>query len=236
MNLASHSFLTLPCCSFYGKNAWDSSPPDSKQRFTKSSRVWSAQLGLHKSPTMKRHMPKLYYRLLASLLAKHKRNRAAQGHMHQHGPPMWQLQTGSSTPVYQQPQQPQPPQLHNGGLNSFGTGDSSTDGPDMGQSVALNSGVTALNKMTNAAVSANGNGTGNYILIQLADITFSIQGQQANLMDFTFDLTTTPRNDMLSAMQAVQNPMWWHTVMMPGSVEHVLVASLLWDLFSSYLV
>jgi hypothetical protein len=98
----------------------------------------------------------------------------------------------------------------------------------MGQSVALNSGVTARNEMTDAAlsVSANGNGIGNHVLGQSADFAFGVQGQQADLMDFTFDPITMPGNDMLSAMQAIQNPMWWRTMMMSGSVERVLVASL----------
>jgi hypothetical protein len=92
----------------------------------------------------------------------------------------------------------------------------------MDQSVALNGGVTAQNEMTDPAVSvsADGNGTGHYVLSQSADFTFGVQGQQqADLMDFTFDPITTPGNeDMLAAMQAIQNPTWWRTMMMPGSV------------------
>ena len=100
----------------------------------------------------------------------------------------------------------------------------------MGQSVALNSGVTARNEMTDAAVSvsANGSGTGNYVLDHSADFTFGGQDQQADLMDFTFDPITTPGSeDMLAAMQAIQNPTWWHTVMMPGSVECVILCVIL---------
>ena len=55
-------------------------------------------------------------------------------------------------------------------------------------------------------------------------------------MDFSVDPITTPGNDMLAAMQAIQNPTWWRAVMMPGSVERVLVASLSRNLFSLYLV
>ncbi|KAI9508722.1 hypothetical protein F5148DRAFT_1283660 [Russula earlei] len=58
------------------------------------------------------HTPKLYSRFLESLLAKHKRDGTAQGCMLQQGPPPRQMQTGSSTPRYQQPPQspqPQPP-------------------------------------------------------------------------------------------------------------------------------
>jgi hypothetical protein len=84
--------------------------------------------------------------------------------------------------------------------------------------------------MTDAAVSvsANGNGTGNYILGQSADFAFGVQGQQADLMDFTFDPITSPGNeDMLAAMQAIQNPTWWRTMMMPGSVECVILCVIL---------
>jgi len=169
-----------------------------------------------------RHTPKLYSRFLASLLARHKRDGAAQGRMHQQGPPTEQPQTGSSAPVYQQPEQPQPPQSHNGGSNSFASGISGgAGGPDMGRSVAPNSGVTARNEMTDSAVSvsANGNEIGNYVLGQSPDFAFGVEGQQTDLMDFTFDPITTPGNeDMLAAMQAIQNPTWWHTMMMPGFV------------------
>jgi hypothetical protein len=46
--------------------------------------------------------------------------------------------------------------------------------------------------MTDAAfsVSANGNRTGNYVLGHPADFTFGVQGQQADLMDFSVDPVT----------------------------------------------
>jgi hypothetical protein len=170
-------------------------------------------------------MPKLYSHFLASLLVRHKCDGAMQG------PPMQQLQMRSSTLVYQQPQQPQPPQSHNGGSNSFVAGVSGGAGaPDMGESVTLNSGVTAWNEMTDAAVSvsANSNRTGNYVLSHSADFTFGGQDQHADLIDFTFDPITTHRSeDMLTAMQAIQNPTWWHTTMMPGSVECVILCVIL---------
>jgi hypothetical protein len=152
--------------------------------------------------------------------------------MHQQGPPTQQLQTGSSAPVYQQPQQPQPSQSHSGGSNSFAAGGVSGGAgtPDMGQSVALNSGVTARKEMTDAAVSVSGSGnvTGNYVLGHSADFTFGGQDQQPDLMDFTFDPITTPGSeDMLAAMQAIQNLTWWHTMMMPGSVECVILSVIL---------
>ena len=97
----------------------------------------------------------------------------------------------------------------------------------MGQSVVLNSGVTDRNEKTDVAVSVSTtvNGTaGNYVLGQSPDFSFGAQGQQqADLMGFTFDPITTPGNDdMLAAMQAIQNPTWWHSMMMPGSVGCVI--------------
>ena len=89
----------------------------------------------------------------------------------------------------------------------------------MGRSVPLNSGVTARNEMSDSAVSvsANGNEIGNYVLGQSPDFAFGVEGQQADLMDFTFDPISTPGNeDMLAAMEVIHNPTWWHTMMMPG--------------------
>ncbi|KAH9031018.1 fungal-specific transcription factor domain-containing protein [Lactarius pseudohatsudake] len=52
-----------------------------------------------------RHTPMLYSRFLASLLAKHRRDGAARGRLHQQAPPTQQPQVGSSAPVYQQQRQ-----------------------------------------------------------------------------------------------------------------------------------
>jgi hypothetical protein len=138
--------------------------------------------------------------------------------MHQQGPPTEQTPNGSNTPVYQQLQQ-QPPPTHNTNTNSFATGVNSASGPDLAQSVALNTGVRAPSELADA-VPANANGTGSYVLGESTDFTFGVQGQPDDLMDFTFDPITTPGNDdMLAAMQAIQNPTWWRTMMMPGSVD-----------------
>ena len=173
-----------------------------------------------------RHTPKLYSRFLASLLAKHKRDGASIGRMHQQGPPTQQVQTGSSTPVYQPPppqqqQQQQQPPSHNTTSSSFATGVSGANAPTLAQSAPLSSGSTTQSEL-NDALSANshGSGTGNYVLDQTAaDFTFGVQDQQPDLMDFTFDPITSPGNDdMLAAMQAIQNPTWWRNMMMPGLV------------------
>ncbi|KAI0284532.1 hypothetical protein BC826DRAFT_1055656 [Russula brevipes] len=43
--------------------------------------------------------------------------------------------------------------------------------------------------------------------------------EQHEPMNFTFDTIFTPGNDdMLAAMQAILNPAWSQTMMMPGSV------------------
>ena len=117
-----------------------------------------------------RHTPKLYSRFLASILAKHKRDGAALGRMHQQGPPTQQLQTGSSTQVYQPPpppppppqQQQQQPPSHNATSNSFATGVSGANAPTLAQSVPVNSGATTQSEL-NDAIPANthGSGTGN---------------------------------------------------------------------------
>jgi hypothetical protein len=163
-----------------------------------------------------RHTPKLYSRFLASLLAKHKRDGVANGRMPQQGPPTEQMPTGSNTPVYQQQQQQQQAPTHSTNTNSFTTSVNNAGAPELAQSVALNTGVTAPSELADA-VPASANGTGNYVLGESTDFTFGVQGQPDDLMDFTFDPITTPGNeDMLAAMQAIQNPTWWRTMMMPG--------------------
>jgi hypothetical protein len=187
-----------------------------------------------------RHTPKLYSRFLASLLAKHRRDGAALGRMHQQGPPTQQLQTGSSTPVYQQPQQQQQqqrqPPSHNATPNSFATGVGGANAPTLAQSVPLNSGATTQSELVDAVpATTDGSGTGNYVLDQTAaDFTFGGQDQQPDLMDFTFDPITSPGNDdMLAAMQAIQNPTWWRNMMMPGLVVPFSCASLLVSVLNS---
>jgi hypothetical protein len=118
--------------------------------------------------------------------------------MNQHGPPRLPSQTGMSAALYQQPQQKSLP-LQSTSPTSFATGVSSASAQDLSQP----------------------------ILDASSDSTFGTQGQQADLMDFTFDPITTPGNeDMLASMQAIQNPTWWHTMMIPGSANRSLHAIL----------
>jgi hypothetical protein len=53
--------------------------------------------------------------------------------------------------------------------------------------------------------------------VQTPPFSFGGQDQPSEAMDFTFDtITTAGSDDMLAAMRAIQNPTWWHTMMMPG--------------------
>jgi len=52
-----------------------------------------------------------------------------------------------------------------------------------------------------------------------SDFTFGVEEQHADLMNFTFDPIISPGNDdMLAAMQVIQNPTRWRNMMMPGLV------------------
>jgi hypothetical protein len=72
-------------------------------------------------------------------------------------------------------------------------------------------------------------GLGNYTFDASPDFMFGATGQQDVLMDFEFDTIAVPgSDDMLAAMQAIQNPAWFGNMLMPGSVDclspsHVLV-------------
>ncbi|KAH9995295.1 fungal-specific transcription factor domain-containing protein [Russula vinacea] len=160
-----------------------------------------------------RHTPKLYSRFLASLLAKHKRDGAAHGRMHQQGPPTQQMQTGSNAPVYQQHpiQQPQP--SHSTNSTHFATGVGGTSASDLPPSMVLNGGVMLP---TGSMEMGNSDSPGNYTF-DSPDFAFGGTEQHSDLMDFTFDPITTPGNDdLLAAMQAIQSPTWFGSMLMPG--------------------
>jgi hypothetical protein len=165
-----------------------------------------------------RHTPKLYSRFVASLLAKHKRDGAARGRLHKQE---------SSTPQRQQQPTPVP------SSTSFATGVSNASIHDSPQLKAMDCDMTAKNEpMDSDTVAANAHKTGGqYTFDSSSEFTFGVQGQPDDLMDFTFDPITTPGNeDMLTTMQAIQNPAWWRTMMMPASVDislHVLLVRLL---------
>ena len=178
-----------------------------------------------------RHTPKLYSRFLASLLAKHKRDGAAHGRMHQQGPPTQSMQPGSNAPVYQPPLRP-PQGSHGASSARFTTGVGGASASDLPPSMALNGEVTISNKLSEKR---NSDDLGNYTFDVSPDFTFGVADhQQGDLMDFTFDPITSPGNeDMLAAMQAIQSPTWLGNMLMPGSVVgalHVVLVGLLTSL------
>ncbi|KAH9968039.1 hypothetical protein BC827DRAFT_1263782 [Russula dissimulans] len=135
--------------------------------------------------------------------------------MPQQGPPPQQVQTGSSTPMYQQPQ----PQ--NAGSTSLPTGVNDASAPGLHQSaVGQHSGVTAPTGFAEAVpVTPASVQPGNHVLDGSSpDFTFGVTEQPGEQMDFTFDtITSTPGDDgLLAAMQAIQDPSWWQNYMMPG--------------------
>jgi len=167
-----------------------------------------------------RHTPMLYSRFLASLLAKHKRDGAARGRMHQQGPPPQQPQTGSNAPVYQQPQQQttqQAPssQSHTTTSSSFQTGSNPTTVQDIPQphTMALNNEPTATATQTGFTDTANSNEPIHQV--DVPPYTFgATTAQPVDVMDFTFDPISL--DDLLGPMKAIENPQWMQTMMLPG--------------------
>ncbi|KAH9024620.1 fungal-specific transcription factor domain-containing protein [Lactarius pseudohatsudake] len=161
-----------------------------------------------------RHTPMLYSRFLASLLAKHRRDGAARGRLHQQGPPTQQPQVGSSASVYQQQRQPtqQAPPSHSANPSSFATGGN----PTTVQDVPSHSAPTTPNGKPTATQSANSEPmhqleTPPYMF----GATTGQPGQpgDANAMDFTFDISI---DELLGPMKAIENPLWMQTMMLPG--------------------
>jgi len=161
----------------------------------------------------------LYSRFLASLLARHKRDGAAQGRMPQQGPPTEQMASGSNAPVYQQPlQQPQP--SHGTSSTGFSTGVSGASASDL-TPMTLDNRVAVPNE----GITTNSDSPGNYAFDVPPDFTFGVTSHQADMMDFTFDPIVAPGNeDMPAAMQAIQSPTWLENMLMPGSVDGCLYA------------
>lgn len=156
-----------------------------------------------------RHTPKLYSRFLASLLAKHRRDGAARGRMHQQGPPTQQPQASSSAPVYQPQRQTaqQAPPSHSASLSSFATGGNPTTVQDVTHSVTPNGEPTVTQ------TTANNNEPIHQL--DVPSYTFgTAAGQLNDVMDFTFD--SISNDDLLGPMKAIENPLWMQTMMLPG--------------------
>jgi hypothetical protein len=175
-----------------------------------------------------RHTPKLYSRFLASLLAKHKRDGAAHGRMHQQGPPTQSMQPGSNALVYQPPLRP-PQGSHGASMARF------CDRCRRCERVRFSS-VYGTERRGDDSEQSDGEeelGRPRKLHVDVSpDFTFGVADhQQGDLMDFTFDPITSPGNEvMLAAMQGIQSLTWLGNMLMPGSVVgdlHVVPVELL---------
>jgi len=159
-----------------------------------------------------RHTPMLYSRFLASLLAKHKRDGAARGRMHQQDPPPQQPQTGSVAPVYQQQGQTtqQAPPSH--GTTAFATGGNPTTVQDVPHSVPMNVPPTAAQTVFKDTANINEP----IHQVDAPSYTFgsTTTAPPADSMDFVFDSISL--DELLGPMKAIENPQWMQTMMLPG--------------------
>jgi hypothetical protein len=144
--------------------------------------------------------------------------------MHQQGPPPQQPQTGSGPSLYHQQQQ-QTPQSHNASSSSFTASDSSgASTQNMPPTMTLSHEPAATDGLA-TSVAAHINEP--VYPVQTPSFAFGVQDQPNDNMDFTFDTIMAPgSDDMLAAMQAIQNPTWWHTMMMPGWVDTLFTTDL----------
>ncbi|KAH9162835.1 fungal-specific transcription factor domain-containing protein [Lactarius sanguifluus] len=165
-----------------------------------------------------RHTPMLYSRFLASLLAKHRRDGAAHGRLHQHGPPTQQPQVSSTgAPAYQQQRQTtqQGPPSHSANPSSFATGGNPTTVPDAPSAATLN----GSKPPPTVTQSANRNEPMHQVETPSYTFGATTAGQpgsgsgDANAMDFTFDISI---DELLGPMKAIENPLWMQTMMLPG--------------------
>ncbi|KAI0251644.1 fungal-specific transcription factor domain-containing protein [Lactifluus subvellereus] len=155
-----------------------------------------------------RHTPKLYSRFLASLLAKHKRDGAARGHMHQQEPPTQQPQVGSGPSMYQQQQYQQAPPSHNTSSSSFGAGGSGATTQNVPSSMAMDHEAAAANPVSVYT---------NEPIYPVDAFEFGAQDQPKDIPGFTFDTISAPgSDDMLAAMHAIHGSNFWESMMMPG--------------------
>ncbi|KAH9051379.1 fungal-specific transcription factor domain-containing protein [Lactarius deliciosus] len=173
-----------------------------------------------------RHTPMLYSRFLASLLAKHRRDGSARGRQHQQGLPTQQPQAGSSAPAYQQQRQTaqQAPPSHSASPSSFATGGNPTtvqDAPPAHSTATLNGKPPTVTQSANHEPMHQ---------LETPSYTFGATTSQsgagagdANGMDFTFDISI---DELLGPMEAIENPLWMQTMMLPGFV--VFSPSLVW--------
>ena len=158
----------------------------------------------------------LYSRFLASLLAKHKRDGAARGRMHQQDPPPQQPQTSSGAPVYQQQGQTtqQAPPSRSTISTAFVTGGNPTTVQDVPQSVAMDGELTAT--QTVFKDTANNNEPIHQVNAPSYAFGPTNAAQPVDGMDFVFDSISL--DELLGPMKAIENPQWMQTMMLPGCV------------------
>ena len=139
-----------------------------------------------------RHAPMLYSRFLARLLSKHKRDGAERGRMRQHGPLTQQPQASSSAPVQQQWRRlqtaQQTPPSHKGASPS---------------PFAMEGNPATLPDIPHSAT-----------FNDQPTVTQTRFKDAAN--NFTFDPVLI--DDLLEPMEAIEDPLWMQTMMLPGCV------------------
>ncbi|KAJ7641594.1 hypothetical protein FB45DRAFT_359818 [Roridomyces roridus] len=140
-----------------------------------------------------RHTPKLYARFLAGLLSRHRRDGATVGRL--------------------QPQAP-PPQNYAGPSSEYqssgsGTSSTFTTSPMAGVGPAMHIDPAAQGYSRAFAQGETGSTP-----IYRADATYTGPVQYGADMDL--GMGAQDEEQMLVAMQALKNPAWWDTMMMPG--------------------
>ena len=143
-----------------------------------------------------RHTPKLYARFLAGLLSRHRRDGATVGRLQTNPPP------STHAPDTTQPSVTQPPSS----TSSRATG----GGQPMDQS--FSQAPTNLNQVMDTP-------------IYMPEATFAASTGQIDFgadYEMSYGGNIFSDEEMLATMQAIKNPAWWETMMMPGCAFSVV--------------
>jgi hypothetical protein len=166
-----------------------------------------------------RHTPKLYARFLASLLARHRRDGASIGRLHNLPPPQHHVQGGHGTSygghglstssqttfsVAQPQADPQQGQRQDGGYSGSVFSMSDKTEPVYSPEETLAFGAETLDFGT-----TNANG---------------LPATDGGGVPFSFNIESpissgVPDDEILATMQTLKNPAWWQNMMMPGYVQ-----------------
>ena len=163
-----------------------------------------------------RHTPKLYSRFLAGLLAKHRRDGATSGRLHTQPPPGYR--SNPSGPH-------RTPSTHSSGMSPASQDHGSAQGGHgMGGAGASAGGGGGASHGANVAMMDTFVAPLSEPIYQ-PEAMYSLGmgplevGGTDDGMNFVFDSTgTNMQDDVLATMQAIRNPAWWNTMMMPGCV------------------